>query len=241
MLGVYTPASTVPPAFAPRTARAVVTRTPARPADRPPFECRVRFPARLLNARLGHPTAPLPPAPARRTAVPPPPPSEPAPAPVSPTPHSELRTPHAPELVAALGRVAEAVGTLRQEQAGRLQEWQRAAVELAAAMATRVLHERVGAGDFPMEAKVRDMVAELEADAPATVYLHPADLAALEIRLAGGELTPGRDAPKLLPDPALGRGDCRVESREAVLLSEITRELQDIRDDLFRSFGNARS
>lgn len=221
---------------------------PARAPDRPPFECRVRFPARLADARLAPADAPLPtnrgaqaprsPEPHQGAHAPRPPEPEQgvdtprSPEPVSSTPHSEFRIPQS---------IAEALAGLREEQAGRLREWQRAAVELAAAIATRVLHEKVEAGDLPMEAKVRDMLAELDADAPATVYLHPADLAALEARLAGGHLAPGRDAPKLVPDATLGRGDCRVESREAVLLSEVTRELQDIRDDLFRSFGHARS
>lgn len=90
-----------------------------------------------------------------------------------------------------------------------------------------------------MEAKVRDMLAQA-GDDPATVHLHPADLDVLQARL-GGPLVPGRDDPRFVADPALGRGDCRVESKEAVLVSEITRELQEIRDDLLRSFGHARA
>ncbi|MBX9626322.1 MAG: hypothetical protein K2X82_21160 [Gemmataceae bacterium] len=232
---------------------------PARrsPADRPPFECRVRFPARLAGARIVPADAPLTASPKNRGADTP----RPSKAPEhqgADAPRSHEQTPgaHAPgspgsvvpspeaaadllRIETTLGEVRRAVAGLREDQAGRLREWQRAAVELAATLATRLLHDRIAAGDFPMEAKVRDMLAQA-GDDPATVYLNPADLELLQGRL-GGPLAPGRDDPRLVPDPGLGRGDCRVESKEAVLVSEITRELQEIRDDLLRSFGNARA
>jgi flagellar biosynthesis/type III secretory pathway protein FliH len=141
---------------------------------------------------------------------------------------------------AALAGVRDAVGEYRKDQAGRLRDWQRAAVELALTIATRLLHERVASGEFPMEAKVRDMVAQLGEDAAVTVRLNPADLAVLASRLAGGPLTEGADDPKFVPDDALGRGECRVEGREAMLLSDVSRELQEIRDELLRSIAHAR-
>ena len=226
---------------------------PAAPAhprtDRPPFECRVRFPARLTNAVLVPADAPL--SPTRKTPRPPEPSRpeqgvhtprspEPTPAPAEPDTRSPQAEADLLRLETALGEVRRAVAGLREDQAGRLREWQRAAVELAATLATRLLHDRVAAGDFPMEAKVRDMLAQAGDEGPATVHLHPADLELLHGRL-GGPLEPGRDDPRFVADPALGRGDCRVESRDAVLVSEITRELQEIRDDLLRSFGHARA
>lgn len=225
---------------------------PRPAADRPPFECRVRFPARLRGAAIVPADAPLTPAsPSKNRGVDTP--RSPkavehqgADAPRSPEPAPAANAAPSPEAIAevlrietTLGEVRRAVAGLRDDQAGRLREWQRAAVELAATLATRLLHDRVAAGDFPMEAKVRDMLAQA-GDDPATVYLHPADLELLQARL-GGPLAPGRDDPRLVADPALGRGDCRVESKEAVLVSEITRELQEIRDDLLRSFGHARA
>ncbi|MBX9580960.1 MAG: hypothetical protein K2X87_11685 [Gemmataceae bacterium] len=223
---------------------------PAAPAtprtDRPPFECRVRFPARLTGASIVPADAPLTPASKNRGVEAPRSPQAPeqqgAHAPRSPEPDAP-RSPGSDadreRLEAALGEVRRAVAGLREDQAGRLREWQRAAVELAATLATRLLHDRIAAGDFPMEAKVRDMLAQA-GDEPATVHLNPADLDLLQARL-GGPLVPGRDDPRFVADPSLSRGDCRVESREAVLVSEITRELQEIRDDLLRSFGHARA
>jgi hypothetical protein len=229
--------------------------TAARPGiDKPTFECRVRFTDRLADAVPVSPTAPLPPVRRKAHAAPiSPPPANPAPAPaVAPTPPADpadfWRSDIARELTtdrerieAVLGRLQDAAAGLRADQTERLQAWQRAAVELAVAMATRLLHDRVEAGDFPVEAKVRDMIAELGGDAPATVHLNPADLALLESRLGGEPLLPGQGDPRLVADDTLGRADCRVEVKEAFLVSEVTRELQELRDDLLRRLGHARS
>ncbi|MBA4065308.1 MAG: hypothetical protein C0501_16675 [Isosphaera sp.] len=208
-------------------------------ADRRPTEFTVRFHARLTGAAVvppgDDPAPPAPPAPA--PAAPPPPPTpvlvEPDPRPPEPDVDGE-------RVEAALSQVRDAVGEYRKDQAGRLRDWQRAAVELALTIATRLLHERVASGEFPIEAKVRDMVAQLGEDAALTVRLNPADLAALTSRLAGGSLDDGRDDPKFVPDDSLGRGECRVEGREAMLLSDVSRELQEIRDELLRSIAHAR-
>jgi flagellar biosynthesis/type III secretory pathway protein FliH len=122
----------------------------------------------------------------------------------------------------------------------RIEELQRAAVELATTIASRLLHERVVAGDFPIDAKVRDMIAQLGEDVPVAVRLNPADLELLKSRLGGEPLSADRDDPRLVADPALTRGGCQVEGRESMLMSDVTRELQEIRDDLLRRLTDAR-
>jgi flagellar biosynthesis/type III secretory pathway protein FliH len=84
------------------------------------------------------------------------------------------------------------------------------------------------------------MLAQLEKDAPVTIRMNPADIELLESRLDGSPLLPDRDDPRVVPDRTLARGECRVESGDTILLSDVTRELQEIRDDLLRSLGNAR-
>ena len=215
------------------------TMAPPSRADRPPFECRIRFPERLNNAVLVSVDAPLPPL-------------KPNPAPPAPTPPIDpaefWKTDMARELAADRGRIEgaieeirRAVTAFREDQSQRLREMQRAAFELAATIATRFLHERVTSGDFPMETKIRDMLDQIEQGSPATVYLNPEDLKLLEARLDGDPLLPDRTDVRLARDTSLGRGACRVESTEAVLLSDLTRDLQEIRDELLRSLGNARS
>lgn len=234
-------------------------RSPPSPkgSDRPAFECRVRFSGRLLGAAIiSHDeTAPAR-APARAAppaaAVPPHP--APAPAPAAPHPPQATvppdfwKTDQARELQIdrqrieeVLGKLQAAAADLRKDQAERLREWQRAAVELATTVATRLLHERVVSGDFPMEAKVRDMVAQLEDDVPVSIRLNPQDLQLLESRLGEEPLLPGQDDPRLVADASLARGECRVEGKETMLLSEVGRELQEIREELLRSLAHARS
>lgn len=179
---------------------------------------------------------------------PPPPPTNTLPAPTAPTDFWPLETEQEraadrERLEMALKDVTAAVANLRQDRESRLQEWQRAAIELATTIASRILHERVASGDFPIDAKVRDMIAQLGEDTPVVVRLNPLDLELLKTRLEGWEgdspLT-GPDAPRFVPDSALNRGECQVEGRESMLLSDVTRELQEIRDDLLRSLNNAR-
>jgi hypothetical protein len=223
--------------------------------DRSAFECRVRFSGRLQSAVILPPgEAAAPPAPLQKA---PPAPLSPAPAPSPPAPAAPPSPPNpadfwktdlARELTADRARIDEVLGKLqsagselRKDQTERLQQWQRAAVELAMTIAARLLHERVASGEFPMEAKVRDMVQQLEGEAPVAIRLNPADLQLLKSRLGNEPLLLDQVDARLIPDASLARGDCRVEGKEAMLLSEISRELHEIRDELLRSLAHARS
>jgi flagellar biosynthesis/type III secretory pathway protein FliH len=142
-----------------------------------------------------------------------------------------------------LKEVSEVVKSLREEHDLRLQQWQRAAVEMAMTTAARLLHERIVSGDFPIDAKVRDMVAQLGEDEPVVVRLNPLDLELLKSRMERASDEPlftGPGAPRFIGDSTLSRGECHVEGHDSMLLSDITRELQDIREDLLRRIENAR-
>jgi flagellar biosynthesis/type III secretory pathway protein FliH len=104
-----------------------------------------------------------------------------------------------------------------------------------------LLHERVVSDAFPVDTKVRDMIAQLGEDVPVTVRLNPADLQLLKKRLGDQPLLTDRADPRFVPDPAINRGGCQVEGRESMLLSDVARELQEIRDDLLRSLDHAGS
>ena len=105
----------------------------------------------------------------------------------------------------------------------------------------RITADVIEANEFPIDAKVRDMIAQLDEDVPVAVRLNPADLELLKSRLGDQPLTADRDDPRFIADASLNRGACRVEGRESMLLSDISRELQEIRDELLRSLNNARS
>ncbi len=191
-----------------------------------------------------------------RVSTPSPPPAASKPAPPAPvsvaTPKSSVSAPRS-EIIAPTGsfernnleilleNIRAEVARLRREESDRLQAWQRAAVELAMTIATRLLHERVVSGEFPLEAKVRDMVSQLGENGPLTIRLHPADLETLSRRLGGRPLLPNKSDPQVLPDASLARAECQVEGKESMLLSDVTRELQEIRDELLRSLAHART
>jgi flagellar biosynthesis/type III secretory pathway protein FliH len=144
------------------------------------------------------------------------------------------------QIEAVLENLRTAAADVRKDLNGRIREWQRAAVELAMATATRLLHDRVVSGEFPVEEKVREMVDQLNEGGPVTIRLNPADLRLLEDRLGGEPLLPGRDDPRVVPDPTLARAEARVEGREGMVLSDVTRELTEIREQLLKDLGNAR-
>jgi flagellar biosynthesis/type III secretory pathway protein FliH len=224
--------------------------------DRLPFECRLRFHRPLKGVELVPADAistsarPTPPA-ARHEPTPPP---KPAPAPAPATAQAAPPAPDASQaeitrqlqadrdrIEAVLAEIQSDVASLRKERAARVGELQRVAIELALTIASRLLHERVVSGDFPIDAKVSDMIAQIGEDAVVSVHLNPADLELLKDRLGGEPLSPDRDNPKFVPDASLARGACQVEGRESMLLSDVSRDLQEIREDLLRSLDNARS
>ena len=140
-----------------------------------------------------------------------------------------------------LSALRAAVAEVRRQQQQRLHEWQRAAIELAMTIASRLLYERIQSGEFPIDARVREMVAQLENEPVLAIRLHPQDLKLLQQRLGDQPLLPEGEQPRFIADASLARGECRVEGRETILLSDIVRQLEEIRDELFRSLGHARS
>jgi flagellar biosynthesis/type III secretory pathway protein FliH len=141
---------------------------------------------------------------------------------------------------------SSAVEDLRREwrrtDEQRIGEWRRAAVELALAVATRLLHERITDGEFAVEALVRDMLGQFAGPPPVTVRLNPADLALLATRLDGRPLVPeGTPGPTLAADPGLGRGSCRLEAGGQMLLSDLADQLEEVRTHLLRSLGHVGS
>ncbi len=211
-----------------------------------PREYRVALSRRVTHAAVVSPQDPLPRL--HPASEPPPQPITPASTPpVTDTPtvvESENDARLAEDraaIEAVLASVRGATADLQKQHADRLPEWQRAAVELGLAVASKLLHERVTQGDYPMEEIIRQMAGRMVDDEVVTVRMNPADLALLERRLDGQPLFPDCDDPTLLADPTLGRAECRIEGRALVLLSDLPRQLSQIRDDLIGSLAHART
>ncbi len=215
-------------------------------AWRPQHTATARLHAPLAGARLAAPAEPDPEPPAAPAVSPsallpaePLPPETPAPPPPDPWEGEIGRRLQEERAViertlGAMTREITALEAWRREEA---EGWKRAAAELGVAIAARILHTRISAGDFPAEEVVREMVGQA-GPGPLAVYLHPEDLELLRSRVGGGPLTdePGRIT--LRGDPALGRGDCRVEGRDALVLARLPDQLEDMRRQLLRSLGH---
>jgi flagellar assembly protein FliH len=194
---------------------------------------------------LADPSVPL--EPVRR--APPPPPALPAQPVVcaEPTPQDaekeqaeQAAREERERLDGVLGRVLDVARDLRAAQRGRLEEMQRVAVELAVAVASHVLYERLESGAFPVEELVRATVKRLEPRQAVTVRLHPDDLALLERRTAEEPLF-ALDTEELclMGDAALARGDCRAETGDVAVLANLEEHLAEMRRDLLQALPEA--
>jgi flagellar biosynthesis/type III secretory pathway protein FliH len=222
---------------------------------RPPHAATIRLHGPLTGARAINPAEALPPAvlavaPSALLSSPPP---EPPPAPV-PEPREAEEARRAQEerelIERTLGAVSAAVRDELSRRDAEHAEWRKAAAELGVAIAARILHDRISADGFPVEAVVRELVGQAGAG-PLTVHLHPQDLELLHrrlggkplIRLVGDETSPRPpgDAERITfhADESLGRGDCRVEAKETLVLSGLAEQLEEVRRQLLRSLGHA--
>jgi flagellar assembly protein FliH len=121
---------------------------------------------------------------------------------------------------------------MTQGRAEELQQWRQAAVELALAVAARILRRTIDAGEFPIDQVVQEMIGPLDGSAAVSVYLNPKDLHAFEDWLSG---QPSVSGLRLVPDPALGRGDCRVEDGTRMLVARLPEYLREVREQMIRS------
>jgi flagellar biosynthesis/type III secretory pathway protein FliH len=137
-------------------------------------------------------------------------------------------------LESLLGKVTHELKQMRLAAEERLHQWQIASVELATALATELLYREVQANEFQVEQTIRTIVDELGEESPATIYLNPADLRAMQQRLGDQPLFPDlENPPTLIPTEAIARGDCKVQGRSGgELASEISERIALMREDL---------
>lgn len=132
----------------------------------------------------------------------------------------------------ALAGLAQAAQQLHGCRERLAQELRRAAVELALAVATRFLHEKVAAGDFPFELLIRQAGDRLEHRGPLQVFLSPEDLRLLQERLGAGHVLFDQAQFRLGADPALARGACKVSGHETSILFDLDERLTALRQQL---------
>jgi len=112
-----------------------------------------------------------------------------------------------------------------------LEELREAAIELAVAVASKLVFEQVDTGTYPIANLVHEVLGQLNHHEPAVVRLHPDDLSILQeqptISGSGNE----RDL-QFVPDANLSRGDCKAKCGEISVVYELRQHIEEIRRQL---------
>ncbi len=191
------------------------------------FEIPFRAPPRLREVVRASSQQPLPPLPAS------------VPRPLDPAQSAREERQAIEQVLAQLRAAAQQLGERYEAMAAQMRQ---AAVELALAIAGRLVFDKLQAGEFPIEEMVRQAVARLPAAPSVRVYLHPDDLALLRRRLGEQSLLPGPEPDvQLNADATLKRGGCRAEADEIHVLADLSVQLAELRQHLLWSASHAQS
>lgn len=150
----------------------------------------------------------------------------------------------AAELQRNLTRVLENVlDDLQDARAHRqqlLDEMQHVAVELACALAAKVVRERTEHDASTILNIAKEMFGRLALARQIKLFVNPADVSALREFLQAGRHD-WRDGKtiEIVADSTLSRGDCAAESDAGDLASLIDVQLMDLRHELLESLDHA--
>ena len=126
---------------------------------------------------------------------------------------------------AMLRRLSDTITELTALRASMIRQTETQIVELALAVARRVVHREVSLDRNLMIAIVRVALDRLGESARVTVRLHPEEFeatgAARLAEFAGTDIT-------FTPDARVGRGGCRVESDMGMLDAGVDAQIQEI-------------
>jgi flagellar assembly protein FliH len=130
--------------------------------------------------------------------------------------------------------LAKAIEGLRAAESDVLAGAEAQVIELALAIAGKVLMQEIEAGRFQMEPVVHEALRHVPSRRDVVVHLNPQDAAAWQqdaAAVSAGGL-------KVVADTALGRGDCLVETAEASVLATVSERLEAVAQTL-RQAGQA--
>ena len=126
---------------------------------------------------------------------------------------------------AMLRRLSDTLTELTALRASMIRQTENQIVELALAVARRVVHREVSLDRNLMIAIVRVALDRLGESAHVTVRLHPEEFEATGAtrvaEFAGSDIT-------FVPDARVGRGGCRVESEMGMLDAGVDAQIQEI-------------
>lgn len=161
--------------------------------------------------------------------VPPSPPAPPEPSPLEI--ELELLRQRRAFFDRAVDELRNATQTVEKRLDGMLHELQLAAVEVAHAIAAKLMFESVDTGRFPIENLVHEVISRLDTNVNSVVQLHPDDLAYIQ---QFPTISDSTDQPSVqfIPDSTLHRGDCRARAGDVSVIYELKHQVEEIRRQL---------
>jgi flagellar assembly protein FliH len=132
-----------------------------------------------------------------------------------------------------LTALRQATVQIEQSRHAWQQHWERHAVNLAAAIACRICRRELSQQPEISLAWIREALQLAGSNAEVVLRLHPDDHAALaqQIEKLKHELT-GIGAVKVVADPAISAGGCRVDTEFGVLDQQLESQLARITEEL---------
>lgn len=134
--------------------------------------------------------------------------------------------------VRGLDDLRSATGRTNSQCAEAINELREAAVELAHAIACKLVFQQLKAGTFPLDRLVSEVLGRLNTHESATVRLHPEDLAILRTDQDFAQSLDSEGNVRLVADPKLARGDCTAAAGEISVVYELHRQIEEIRREL---------
>ncbi len=113
-----------------------------------------------------------------------------------------------------------------------LNEMREVTVELAHAIASKLVFQQLAAGTFPIDRLVTEVLSRLNTREPITVRLHPEDLAIFEQSDRQSQAADSETSVRFIADPKLARGDCKAVAGEITVVYELRRQIEEIRREL---------
>ncbi|MER3416545.1 MAG: hypothetical protein C4297_10085 [Gemmataceae bacterium] len=132
------------------------------------------------------------------------------------------------QLVTLLQSLGDRLAQLESQQRQRLEEMQQLAIELAVAVAARVLQDRAEAGQLPLVPMIQAAIERLGVRQGIVIRLHPLDCELLQKTDAMQHL----GKCQLQADAQLRRGDCVVLSGELSVAGLLHHQLDALREHL---------
>ncbi len=136
-------------------------------------------------------------------------------------------------LQASLPIFETAAAQLNQKREQWLSQWESAAIRLAAAIASKVLHKAVRLRPDLCEINAREALKLAAGKTQVSVRMNPEDITALGDRVERfATALNWTDRIPVIPDPSIGRGGCIVQSEHGEIDARLESQIERIADEL---------